>query len=166
MDMGFFDKVKTFVGDHGCKVELLDLERQPVNEVRFPVGDSVFKGRFRVTASKPCTVLAHKVEVVLQKKHADGREEQVILGSDVHDAKNQVIGLSYQWPYEMAPGQSNDDGFVAVNIDIPGALQKLGYADAAGAASAPELAFFVRVTADVKGTPMDAEAKAPFAVVA
>lgn len=164
--MGFFDKVKTFVGEHGCKVEITSLERQAPGAVQFPINDSVFKGNFRVTATKPCTVLAHKVEVCVMKKHPDGREEVVVLAEDSHDAKNQVIGLDYQWPYEMKAGDVKEDGFCAGGLDIPGALTKLGFANPTAAIGAANLTWYVRVLADVKGTPMDADAKANFSIVA
>jgi len=164
--MGFFDKIKTFVGEHGCTVEITSLEKQTPGSVSFPVNDSVFKGQFKVVATKPCTVLAHKVEVCVEKKHADGRIEEVVLGDDVHDAENQVHGLDYQWPYEMKAGDVKEDGFCAVNIDIPGTLEKLGFDNPSSAITAPNLTWYVKVLADVKGTPMDAEAKAPFTVVA
>jgi len=157
--MGFFDKLKTLVGEHGCKVEITSLEHQDPASCTFPATDSVFKGNFKVTATKPCNVLAHKVEIIVLKKHADGREERVTLAEDVHDANNQVIGLEYQWPYDMAAGDVKEDGFCAVNLDIPDTLTKLGVR-----ADSPNVTFYVRVTADVKGTPMDAEATANFKV--
>lgn len=164
--MGLFDKVRTLVGDHGCKVAITSLERQAPGAVRFPIGDSVFKGNFTVTASRACTVLGHKAELFVMKKHADGREEQVLLGDELHDEKHEVIGLGYTWPYDMAAGETREDGFCIVQVDIPGTVEKLGYASPSAAASATDLTFFVRVTADVKGTPMDAEAKEGFTVVA
>ncbi|MGC4117568.1 MAG: hypothetical protein QM765_24025 [Myxococcales bacterium] len=164
--MGFLDKIKTFVGEHGCKVEITSLERQDPAAMSFPVHDSVLKGNFKVTASKPCTVLAHKVEVCVMKKHADGREEVVVLGEDSHDEKNQVIGLDYQWPYEMKPGDVKEDGFCVVNLDLTGALRRLGFDNPSSAVTASNLTWYVKVLADVKGTPMDADAKQTFTVVA
>ncbi len=159
--MGLFDKLKTLVGEHGCKVEITSLEKQAPGEAVFPVGDSVFKGNFKVTATKPCTILAHKVEICVTKKHADGREELVVLGDDRHDEKNQVFGLDYQWPYDMKAGDSKEDGFCVTSLDLPAVLAKLG-----SAADASNLTWFVKVSADVKGTPMDADAKATFKVEA
>ena len=60
--MGFFDKVKTFVGSHGCTVEIAELERQAPGACQFPVGDSVFadvKGTpMDAEAKQPFTVVA------------------------------------------------------------------------------------------------------------
>lgn len=164
--MGFFDKIKTFVGEHGCKVEITSLEHQDPAAMKFPVGDSVLKGNFKVTATKPCTVLAHKVEVCVMKKHPDGREEVVVLAEDSHDEQNQVVGLDYKWPYEMKPGDVKEDGFCAVNLDCVGALRRLGFDNPSSAVNAPNLTWYVKVLADVKGTPMDADAKANFTIVA
>lgn len=159
--MGFFDKLKTLVGEHGCKVEITSLEHQDPAATIFPATDSVFKGNFKVSATKPCTILGHKVQVCAMKKHPDGREEVVVLADDTHDEKNQVIGLDYKWPYDMKAGDTKEDGFCAVNLDIPGTLTKFGCR-----ADAPNVTFYVKVTADVKGTPLDAEAKVNFKVQA
>jgi hypothetical protein len=155
--MGFFDKLKTLVGEHGCKVEITQLENQDPAAAKFPFRDSVFKGNFKVTASKPCTILGHKTEICVMQKHPDGREEIVVLGDDTHDAQRQVIGMNYTWPYDMAAGDTKEDGFCCTSIDIPEATKKLS-------SRCEDLKFYVRVTADVKGTPMDAEAKVPFTV--
>ncbi|MBX7081149.1 MAG: hypothetical protein K1X88_18255 [Nannocystaceae bacterium] len=160
--MGFFDKVKTFVGAHGVKVEYLELERQPPTAVVFPITDSVFKGKYRITAEKPCTVLAHKHEVMLMKKHPDGREEHVTLGEEVHDERVNDTGHRLRWPHEMKAGDVIEHWMIVGDIDIPASLRRLGYADPAAAIDDPALTFFVRVTIDVKGTPMDADTKQVF----
>ena len=36
MTMGFFDKIKTFVGEHGCKVEITSMEHQDPAAMRYP----------------------------------------------------------------------------------------------------------------------------------
>jgi len=163
--MGFFDKARTFLGGHGCKVEITRLERQDPSDVAFPMHDSVFKGNFRITAGRPCTVLAHLFEVCVMRKHADGREEVVVLGEDRHDEKTEIIGSELKWPYEMNEGEAKEDSFLVSGIDIPGALDRMGYLNPRAAIAMPELTFFVRVTADVKGTPLDADAKVQFKVV-
>jgi hypothetical protein len=65
--------------------------------------------------------------------------------------------MNYTWPYDMAAGDTKEDGFCCTSIDIPEATKKLS-------SRCEDLKFYVRVTADVKGTPMDAEAKVPFTV--
>jgi len=164
--MGLFDKATTFFGGHGCKVEVTELEKQHPGSVSFPLTDSVVKGRFRVTASKPCTVLAHLIQICVTKKHPDGREEEVVMAEEKYDAANEVIGSDFKFPYQLAAGQSQDDSFCAVNVDIPETLKGLGFADAAASVDSTQLKFFVRVTADVKGTPLDADAIVPFKVTA
>jgi hypothetical protein len=164
--MGFFDKLKTLVGAHGCKVEITRLERQAPDQVTFPATDSVFKGNYKITAEKPCTILAHKHQIVVTKKHADGHEETVVLGESAHDASTNIGGSENKWPYDMVAGDEKTDSFMVSRLDIPAMLKKLGYSDPSAAMRAPNLTFFVRITADVKGTPMDAEAKVNFKIAA
>ena len=160
--MGFFDKMRTFVGEHGLKVQITKLEQQQPGSVRFKLTDSVFKGNYEIIAERPCKVLNHLHEVIVVKTHPDKREEQVVLGSELYDEKTEIGGSDLKWPYEIGAGETKKAGFCIIQMDIPAELRKLGYGDPAAAASAPELQFFVRVTADVEGTILDAEAKAPF----
>jgi hypothetical protein len=64
--MGFFDKAKNFLGGHGVKVQHLVIERQDPTAASLPIGDTVVKGKFKVTAEKPCTVLSMKAEFSME----------------------------------------------------------------------------------------------------
>ncbi len=75
----------------------------------------------------------------------------VTLSEDRHDASSDIIGCPIKWPYELKAGQSVDDSFLVSDIDIPAAIQRQG--NPAGAK------FLVIVEADVKGTPVDANAE-------
>lgn len=149
--MGFFDKVKHFVGGHGCKVELTEVERQQPGNVHLPRTDSVVKGRYRVTAEKDITVLAHIHRFAMRIPMQGGGFTTVTLSEDRHDASTDIIGCPIKWPYELKAGQSVDDSFLVSDIDIPAAIQRQG--NPAGAK------FLVIVEADVKGTPVDANAE-------
>ena len=83
----------------------------------------MFKGNYRITAEKDCTVLAHKHEVVVMKKHPDGREELVTLGQEVHDERVNDTGHRIRWPYDMKPGDQIEHWMIVMDIDIPAALQ-------------------------------------------
>jgi hypothetical protein len=152
--MGLLDKAKSFLGQHGLKVEIISLERQDPKTCRFPLSDSVLKGKYKVTADKDCIVLNHQHFLMLEKKHPDGFLELVTLGQDRHDEGTEIVGSDLRWPYPLAANQSREDGFLISDIDIAGALRKLGY-EPERAVSKPELRFFVRVLADVKGSPFD-----------
>jgi hypothetical protein len=161
--MGWFDKVATFVGAHGTNIQAITVERQQPTHVKFPVGDSVIKGQFQISFDKDAEVLAHITEFFVEKKHEDGREERVLLGVERHDAQNVVHGAEVNPPYLAKKGQVVKDGFCIIRVDIPQKLRELGYHSEADARR-PELKFFVRMTADVKGTPMDADCVVPINV--
>ena len=163
--MGFFDKAKSFFGGHGVKVEITRLERQDPGAVTFPIGDSVFKGNYRVSADKPATILAHVHEIIVKKKHADGREESVVVGADTHDASTDIIGCELKWPYEIAAGQTVDDSFLVSDIDLPKVFRRLGYNPPEDALVDGSVEVFCKITADVKGSPFDAEALAKVKVL-
>ena len=163
--MGIFDKAKNFFGGHGLKVEITRLERQDPASVTFPIGDSVFKGNYRVVAEKDCTVLSHTHELVVRRKHPDGRVEDVVLGRDRHDETTDIIGGTIKWPYELRGGASVDDSFLIMDIDIAAGLQKLGFGGAVEGASSPQVSFILRVSADVKGSPFDPSAEATVRVL-
>jgi len=162
--MGLFDKLKTFAGMHGCSVEMTSLEKQNISDVSFPLTDSVFKGNYNVNAKSDCTILAHIHEVVVEVKKDDIIETTVI-ASDKHDEKTEIIGTDLKWPYDLGAGQSKSDGFCITDVDIPAVLKKLGFSNPQAAINSKEVNFFVKVTADVKGTPLDSECKVPFRVV-
>lgn len=164
-NVGFFDKAKNFFGGHGLKVEITRLERQDPTTVTFPIGDTVFKGNYRVLAEKDCTVLSHTHELVARRKHPDGREEHVVLGSDRHDETTEIIGGKVKWPYELRGGTSVDDSFLIMDIDIPAGLKRLGFDDPREGVSSPQVAVLLRVSADVKGSPFDPSAEAPVRVL-
>lgn len=158
--MGWFDKVSTFFGGHGVLIKATSIERLPPEQAFLPVGDSVIKGQYEITFDKDVEVLAHVAEFFLEKKHADGREERILLGDDRCDADNQVIGAEVNPPYTATKGKVVKTGFCIIRVDIPGELSKLGYAGAQDA-NKPELSYYIRLTADVKGTILDADVKVP-----
>ena len=152
--MGLLDKAKSFMGQHGLRVELTSLERQDPKTCKFPMSDTVLKGKYNVTADKDCVVLNHQHFFILEKKHPDGFLERVTLGQDRHDDTTQIMGSALRWPYPLAANQSQEDGFLISDIDVGGALRKLGYEPERAVLKA-EIRFFVRVLADVKGSPFD-----------
>ncbi len=158
--MGFFDRAKSFFGGHGVKVEITRLEHQEPAEATFPIGDSVFKGNWRVTTAKPCTVLSHTHELVIKKTFADEREEEIVVGEDTHDADSDIMGHPLEWPYDLAPGSTAEDSFLIDDIDLPKALRRLGYNNPEDAITDTNIEVFFRATADVKGSPFDPDATA------
>lgn len=152
--MGFFDKAKNFLGGHGVTVDHVTIERQDPNTVNLPIGDTVVKGKFRVKAEKPCTLLSMKSEFIMTVKHPDGREEEVVLGEDVFPEPNTSRSDDMvQYPCDLEGGASIEDFFnILMDSDIPTELGKRNL-------QVRQVGFFVRTIIDVKGSPFDPEAK-------
>lgn len=159
--MGFFDKAKNFMGGHGVKVRHTIIERQDPTAATLPLTDSVVKGKFEVTADKPCTVLSMKAEVYLEAKHSDGREEIIALGEDVFPAPHvHRQDDMVKYPYELAAGASVEDFFIiSMDTTIPDALAKRHL-------SADKVKLVIKTTVDVKGSPFDPEAKNELRILA
>jgi hypothetical protein len=158
--MGFLDKIKTFAGGKSTLViELASVERQPPATASLPLQDSVIKGQFRIVAQKDCTVLAHVAELRTRCQAKDGT-----LGTsrarNVVDAKNQVIGAPYQFPYTMKPGDVMEAGFILVQLDLPSYYAAYGLP-----AKDPSVEVLVKITVDVQGSPFNPSIEAPVRIV-
>lgn len=159
--MGFFDKAKNFVGGSSMvTVEFIDVERQAPSDAKFPIQDSVCKGRYRITAAKDCTVLRHIAQFRTRWPEKDGTLG-TMHSESIYDEKNQVIGAPYQFPYNMKVGDTMDAGFLVSDIDIKKFLSK-----SYGVGSLrPEIECFIKVIVDVKGSPFDPEFEVKLQVV-
>lgn len=151
--MGFFDKAKSFLGGHGVKVRHLIIEQQEPTQVTLPIGDTVVKGTFAISAEKSCTVLSMESKFCMEVKHPDGRVEEVVLGQDVfpdpHTSRSEDM---QQYPFELQGGGSAEDFFIiSLETDIPSALAQRNL-------RASQVRFFVKTGVDVKGSPFDPEA--------
>ena len=151
--MGFFEKAKNFMGGHGVKVSHLVIERQEPAAVSLPITDTVVKGKFNVTAEKPCTVLSMKAEFCMEVKHPDGRVETAVLGTDVFPEPNTSRSDDMvKYPYELAGNANVEDFFnILIETDIPTALKQRNL-------QASQVRFFLKTMVDVKGSPFDPEA--------
>ena len=159
--MGFFDKAKTFMGGSSMvTVEFIDIERQPPAEARLPIGDSVIKGRYRITAQKDCTVLRHLAQFRTRWPEKDGTLG-TMHSESIEDVNNQVMGAPYVFPYDMKVGQTMDAGFLVHDIDIKKFISK---SYSIGALQ-PEVECFIKVIVDVKGSPFDPECEAKLQIV-
>lgn len=159
--MGFFDKAKAFVGGSSMvTVEFLDIERQPPAEAKLPIGDSVVKGRYRITAAKDCTVLRHVAQFRTRWGEKDGTLG-TLHSESIYDVNNQVMGAGYVFPYDLKVGQTMEAGFLVHDIDIKKFISK---SYGIGALQ-PEVECFIKVIVDVKGSPFDPEFEAKLQIV-
>ena len=175
--MGLFDKMtknlkgkmSNLAGKHGVTVTATEIERQTPDAnnpaaVQFPITDSVVKGRFTVQGEKEVTILSHTVEVyaAICDETGEDNEREILLASDT--VKEQIIGSDLAFPYVLQPGQTIEDSFCVIEVDVVKALEELEYDDEDEALGDDSLYLFVRIIADVKGTPMDAETEVEMAL--
>jgi len=164
--MGLFDKLKTMAGKHGCTVEITSIEGQDPSDVTFPIMDSVVKGKYNVCATNDCTILSHIHEFIVEyKMNENDFTDSKIIAEDENDKNTEIIGSDMKWPYQLGAGKSISQSFSIVNVDISAVLKELGISDPQAAIDSKKVNFFVRVTADVKGTLIDCECKVPIKVV-
>ena len=156
--MGFLDKVKHFAGGHGVTAAITSVERQDVDSPSFPLTDSVMKFQVTVTAEKDVTILSHSFSV-----HAERLDEEnprlIEVAEDVHDESVDIIGGDLKWPYELAAGQTVEDGCCITDVDLAASLAKMDVSDPESVVDDPGYRFYVQFTADVKGSPMDPDDK-------
>lgn len=154
--MGLFDKAKGFFGGKNmASVTIPVIERQPTENASFPVRDSVLKGTMLITANEPCTVLATKYEISLRVV-----EEGINIDHYVVSAKDPAPNTDYslmpfQFPYEMKAGETLEQGFIVMDVDLPKVLAENGHADPDAATTKPNISLVVKCIADVKGSPFD-----------
>jgi hypothetical protein len=162
--LGFFDKVKHFAGGHGVKASITTIERQNPQEARYPVTDSVLKFQVEVEGEKEATILAHVFTLYAERK-GETNPRLIEVASERHDEKTDIYGSRVKWPYQLKPGEAVQDGCCITNVDLTKALQEMGVSDVRAALNDASYEFYVKFTADVQGSPMDAQAKQVIRVI-
>jgi hypothetical protein len=171
--MGWLDKVRTFVGNHGVQLEVTELMKAPPATATYPVAAEgaptmVLEGKLTVAAQREVTVLKHVFQAVLVKKHPDGRVQQEVVHESTHDERGNPHLNWIQFPYKLAAGQTQLDRIALMHVgerSVAKKLREIGESDLDAAFDRPDLHLEVRVLVDVQGTPMDAEAQIPLRMV-
>lgn len=156
--VGFLDKIKHFVGGHGVKSSITRIERQDPSSATFPITDTVMKFNVEVTGDKEVIILNHQFEVWIERTEPEN-ERIISVAEDTHDESTDIIGGDVKWPYTLSPGQVVKDGCCITDVEIDKTLREIGVSDPRSIIDNPHYRFFVKFTADVKGSPMDAEAE-------
>ncbi|MEM7181737.1 MAG: hypothetical protein AAF518_12540 [Spirochaetota bacterium] len=162
--MGLFDKMKDKVKGalniDGVKVEVTEVEDE------FPITDTVMKGRFTLTTASEHEILSITASVIAEMKPQYAEDENgpdspdpIILGEEIDDADNEVIGRDFQYPCTIKPGEDLQDSFNILLDDSPQEMMREQNA------KIEHYDFFVTVEADVKGTPFDPEGKKKFQII-
>ncbi|MCK5799081.1 MAG: hypothetical protein KAI47_17935 [Deltaproteobacteria bacterium] len=143
--MGLFGKMKSFFGGGGVKVEVTDVEDP------FPMGDSVIKGNYVVTAGpEEKVLLSCKTWFIAKGKDKDDDEFEIELHDDPDDTAD-LIDEDNPFPLTLKPEDTYEGGFCIIEVEIKKRLKRKHV-------SLDDVKFYVKVEADVKGTPFDPEA--------
>lgn len=149
--MGFFDKVKNFVGGHGVTVHITELEGVAPESVTLHHARQVLTGKFEVHTTNEVTILNHGYRLTAIFKD-EGISKSAIVAQGKNDREyvsaNEVI----------------NDSFELSEIDFADAMRRLDVAPDA-ALNDPRVQIELSVWADVKGTPMDANTTASIPIV-
>ena len=154
--MGLFDKVKGFFNVGGVSVKITEVENP------FPAGDSVMKGKFKLTSDSDKTVLSTSARFFKKTtKKEDGEEKTETEELGRCCTKDYMFNDEY--PFEIAKGETKELDFFMTNVNCPPSLAaQSGVVGAVGKLAAfaskmtgEKVEFFVEVMADVKGTPFD-----------
>lgn len=149
--MGFFDKIKNFVGGHGVTVHITELEGGAPKSVNFQLSQSVLKGTFEVHTTNDVEILSYNYRMTAHLED-EGMPRSVVV------AEGEIEGK------EASAGEVIKHSFALGGIDLAGAMARLDL-DADAPVIDPRVLIEFAVTADVKGTPMDASAKETILVV-
>lgn len=153
--MGFFDKIKTFMGGHGVTVVPTEIDGQAPEAVAFSLTGAALQGKFEVRGEKKVVILNHEFKLfAVRKDEEDDSEREVLVCEARHEREPVESGLT--WPYTLQPNQPVLDSFCLADIDFDDAVETLGFDSLEEALDDDGFRVFVRVMADVKGTPLDA----------
>lgn len=156
--MGFMDKVKGFLNIGGPKLSIKEIEQPITGKFGVVSGTAVF------TTQRPARVVKFTQRFLRETTTGTGDEkktETTVIGLqenelDVDLAANEVL----EWPIHISYDSASLTERMAEKGGMLGALGKAG--QFAGKFSEKGLEdFFVEVSADVVGTPLDPSDKVP-----
>jgi hypothetical protein len=150
--MSIIDKAKSFMGGHGVTVRHVTIEGAEPAAASLALSDGGVRGQLAVIADKPCTILAHHTEMVLEIQHADGRPEQIVVGGQSVPEPEVERAAPIQYPYDLAAGfEITDDYDIVFDGSIEALLARRRLV------VGRDIRFFLRTRVEVKGSPFDPE---------
>jgi hypothetical protein len=149
--MGFFDKVKKFVGGKNtATVTITSINGMAPTDAVIAISDGTVRGSMTVTAQQDCTMLAMKYDVLLRTQNEQGKWGDISVGS----------GKDVARPVQMTTGQVITQDWVIHGVDVETYLRNQSYDDMGAVVSHPKVKLVVLCTADVEGSPFDPNAEA------
>ncbi len=148
--MGFFDKMKKFVGGKNtATVEITAINGSTPASATIAISDGTVRGSMLVTAQQDCTMLAMKYDVLLRTQNAEGQWSDISVGSN-KDLNRQ----------DMKTGQVITQDWVINGVEVETYLRNQSYDDMGAVPGHPKIKLVVRCIADVEGSPFDPNAEA------
>lgn len=148
--MGFFDKVKKFVGGKNtATVTITSINGVSPADAVIAISDGTVRGSMQVTAQQDCKMLAMKYDVVLRTQNEQGQWGDISVGSG-KDVATQA----------MTTGQVITQDFVINGVDTETYLRNQSYDDMGAVPTHPKIKLVLVCTADVEGSPFDPNAEA------
>lgn len=148
--MGFFDKIKKFVGKTGVELDYTWIETP------FPFGDPMIKATIRVKASDTVTVNGITGTFLAVRTNAEDEEEEIILGEEFQEAdENHTTERNGEWvpvyPCTIQAGEEETFGYFVEDLDLAESLAKWGV-DSPESAKIKGVKFIFRGEVDIKET--------------
>lgn len=147
--MGFFDKMKKFVGGKNtATVAITSINGMAPTSAVIAISDGTVRGSMTVTAMQDCTMLAMKYDVLLRTQGAEGQWSDISVGSGKDVASRT-----------MTTGQVITQDWVIQGVDVETYLRNQSYDDMGAVVNHPKIKLVVRCIADVEGSPFDPNAE-------
>ncbi len=123
--MGFFDKVKKFVGVTGVKLDYTWIEDP------FPFGDPMIKATIRVKAESEVTIVGKTGTFYARREAREGGKEEIVLGRENTTVDNCAStrrnGERVKvFPDKIEAGGESSYGFFVKKMDLAKSLAKWG----------------------------------------
>ncbi len=149
--MGFFSKLKKFVGKTDVKLDYEWIENP------FPFDDPMIKATIRIKAEgEGVTVIGTTGTFIAQRTNGDGVEEEIVLGEEVSNTEDCAdVERDGEWveefPEFIESGQESSYGLFIDDMDLPKSLAEWGVRNVEDA-KAGGVKFILKGEIDVKET--------------
>lgn len=159
--MGLWSKIKGWLNIGGVSVKITQVEDP------FPEGDTLMKGKYVLTTKTTRTILSTTCEFYMERttKDKEGKDQVSRTSLGKQSSKDYMVNDAY--PFELAEGETKELDIFIHDVDIGGITGRMAKsggmmgmlgkaAQFAGSLGDQGIVrYYVEVSADVKGTPLD-----------
>lgn len=156
--MGFWRKVKHFMGGHGVAVRPISVDGRDPEGARIGLDATGLTGRFEVTCTGEAMILSHRIRLFLVVDTDEG-QRSVTLADD----PGRPVAPEHSAPHAIEAGEAVLIDFELTDLDIAGALAAWFDPPEAGVGD-PRVTLALRLEVDVEKAAVDAAARVPVAL--